>query len=104
MESDHDILQLRALWLCFKRVAEFFAETLLCQEQVDDLTDMSNISFFYRLLQKCPIPFLENESMEAVMQLATAATVLNHREAHASTIKFLVDLIHCGGNDPVNVC
>jgi len=53
-----------------------------------------------RLLQKCPIHFLKNESMESVLQLATAATRLNQREAHASTMKFLVDLVHCAANDP----
>eukprot|EP00795_Rhopilema_esculentum_P005455 gene5455-631_t len=64
----------------------------------DTVDDFFRLSI--RLLQKCPIPFLENESMEAVLQLATAASTLNHREAHASTLRFLVDLVRCTGNDP----
>ena len=37
------------------------------------------------------------------MQLAVASVTLNHREANASVMKFISDLIRCTGNDPVSV-
>eukprot|EP00794_Sanderia_malayensis_P013001 gene13002-14340_t len=70
------------------------------QNRPDTVDDFFRLCI--RLLQKCPVQFLENESMEAVMQLAVAAIALNHREANSSVVKFLVDLTGCARNDPVS--
>ncbi|XP_038065636.1 transportin-3-like [Patiria miniata] len=45
-----------------------------------------------RLLQKCPVAFLQCSSVEPIMECALAAMSLDHREANASVCKFFHEL------------
>lgn len=48
-----------------------------------------------RLLQKCSLAFLRNDSMDSIIRLAIAGITLNHRDANISIMKFLVELMKC---------
>jgi len=47
-----------------------------------------------RFLQRCPTQFLSSVVAPTVIQCALAATVLNHRDAFSSVMKFFRDLVH----------
>jgi transportin-3 len=48
-----------------------------------------------RFLQRAPLPYLRSDFLASVVECAVTATALDHREANASVMKFLYDLLHC---------
>lgn len=59
-------------------------------DTVDDLFRLC-----YRFLQKNPLTFLSSPVANMVLQCALAACTLHHRDAFASVMKFIKDLVHC---------
>lgn len=55
-----------------------------------------NPVFYFRYLQRCPLAILQSDVVIPLVQCATQATQLDHREANVSVTKFLYDLIHSG--------
>jgi len=53
-----------------------------------------------RFLQKATLRFLQNDSVNSIIQLAVAASLLDHREANMSVMKFYVELIKCVQLEP----
>ncbi|CAG7827981.1 unnamed protein product [Allacma fusca] len=49
-----------------------------------------------RYVQRCPIQFLKSSIVSPLIQLATQAAQLDHREANIGVMKFLYDLVHAG--------
>ena len=49
---------------------------------------------------RCPVPFLQNTFLETLLGVALHAAQLEHRDANASVMKFLTELIRCGSADP----
>ncbi|XP_075455373.1 transportin-3 isoform X2 [Ascaphus truei] len=60
-------------------------------DTVDDL-----FRLFTRFVQRCPVVLLRSQVVIHVLQWAVAATLLDHRDANCSVMKFLRDLIHTG--------
>ncbi|XP_053572309.1 transportin-3 isoform X2 [Bombina bombina] len=60
-------------------------------DTVDDL-----FRLFTRFVQRCPIVLLRSQVLVHVLQWAIAATLLDHRDANCSVMKFLRDLVHTG--------
>ena len=52
--------------------------------------------FVGRYLQRCPQVFFQNEVYPVATQCALAALTFNHRDAYASVMKYLRDLISSG--------
>ncbi|XP_050524422.1 transportin-3 [Daktulosphaira vitifoliae] len=49
-----------------------------------------------RFIQKLPMPFLQSPVLESVIRCSIMAVSLDHKEANASVMKFLLDLLICG--------
>ena len=49
---------------------------------------------------RCPVPFLQNTFLETLLGVALHAAQLEHRDANASVMKFLTELIRCGSAEP----
>lgn len=64
-------------------------------DTVDDLFRLCT-----RFLQRAPLPFLRSPVLGSVVQCALAACSLDHKEANASVMKFLYDMIHSGRSKP----
>jgi transportin-3 len=64
-------------------------------DTVDDLFRLCT-----RFLQRCPVPFLQNTFLETLLGVALHAAQLDHRDANASVMKFLTELIRCGSAEP----
>ncbi|XP_064490151.1 transportin-3-like [Ornithodoros turicata] len=64
-------------------------------DTVDDLFRLCT-----RFLQRAPLAFLKSAVLEGVVQCALAACLLDHKEANASVMKFLYDMIHSGRSKP----
>ncbi|XP_035663115.1 transportin-3-like isoform X5 [Branchiostoma floridae] len=47
-----------------------------------------------RFVQRCPLVILHSEMIDAILECAMAASTLDHRDANASVMKFLRDLVH----------
>lgn len=58
-------------------------------DTVDDL-----FRLLARFLQRCPSAFLQSSALAAVFDCALRAATLDHREANASVMQFLTELIH----------
>ena len=59
------------------------------------------VILLFRFLQKATLRFLQNDSVNSIIQLAVAASLLDHREANMSVMKFYVELIKCVQLEPV---
>ncbi|XP_071791532.1 transportin-3-like [Asterias amurensis] len=78
----------------------FIVPTFLILRQPHGLRNHPDIvdDFFRlcsRLLQRCPVAFLQCTSVEAIIECALAALSLDHREANASVCKFFHELTQC---------
>ncbi|XP_040069100.2 transportin-3 isoform X2 [Ixodes scapularis] len=60
-------------------------------DTVDDLFRLCT-----RFLQRAPLVFLKSTVLTGVLQCSLAACTLDHKEANASVMKFLFDLVHSG--------
>jgi transportin-3 len=49
-----------------------------------------------RYIQRCPLAILKSDIIAPLIQCATQATQLDHREANVSVMKFLYDMVHTG--------
>lgn len=58
-------------------------------DTVDDL-----FRLLARFLQRCPSPFLRSPALAAVFDCAIRAATLDHRDANASVMQFLSELVH----------
>lgn len=58
-------------------------------DTVDDL-----FRLFARFLQRNPVAFLQSPALSAVFDCALQAAALDHRDANASVMQFLSELIH----------
>lgn len=58
-------------------------------DTVDDL-----FRLFARFLQRNPIAFLQSRALLGIFECALQASVLDHRDANASVMQFLSELIH----------
>ena len=61
---------------------------------VDLALNYCPISFLCRFVQTCPVEFLKCSIADNLIKCAVAASTLSHREANASVMTFLRDLIH----------
>ena len=52
------------------------------------------VHIFSRFVQTCPVEFLKSSAADSLIKCAVAASTLSHREANASVMTFLRDLIH----------
>ena len=52
---------------------------------------------------RCPVPFLQNTFLETLLGVALHAAQLEHRDANASVMKFLTELIRCGSAEPEKI-
>ncbi|XP_020909780.1 transportin-3 [Exaiptasia diaphana] len=66
-------------------------------DTIDDLYRLSS-----RCLQKFPLMFLQCNIAVPAIQCAIAASTLQHREANASVMKFLKEMIHAGTKNTKN--
>ncbi|BES87824.1 transportin-3 [Nesidiocoris tenuis] len=60
-------------------------------DTVDDLFRLCG-----RFIQKAPVPFLTSPALTPILQCALMAIALDHRDANASVMKFISDLLHTG--------
>lgn len=58
-------------------------------DTVDDL-----FRLFARFLQRNPAAFLQSRAVVGIFECALMASVLDHRDANASVMQFLTELIH----------
>lgn len=49
-----------------------------------------------RLLQRCPIPFLQSPIVTPIIQCALLSCTLDHKDANLSVMKFFYNLLNCG--------
>lgn len=49
-----------------------------------------------RLLQRCPIPFLQSPIVTPIIQCALLACTLDHKDANLSVMRFFYSLLSCG--------
>lgn len=49
-----------------------------------------------RLLQRCPIPFLQSPIVTPIIQCALLSCTLDHKDANLSVMKFFYSLLNCG--------
>lgn len=49
-----------------------------------------------RLLQRCPIPFLQSPIVTPIIQCALLACTLDHKDANLSVMRFFYSLLNCG--------
>lgn len=48
------------------------------------------------------MPFLQSSVLEVIIRCSITAVSLDHKEANASVMKFLLDLLLCGKSRKVN--
>ncbi|XP_059471505.1 transportin-3 [Neocloeon triangulifer] len=51
-----------------------------------------------RFLQRTPVPLLQSNILNAVMDCALMASTLDHKDANSSVMNFFFNLVHCGRN------
>ncbi|XP_026810121.1 transportin-3 [Rhopalosiphum maidis] len=56
-----------------------------------------------RFIQKLPMPFLQSPVLEVIIRCSITAVSLDHKEANASVMKFLLDLLLCGKSRKDNI-
>lgn len=49
-----------------------------------------------RLLQRCPIPFLQSPIVTPIIQCALLSCTLDHKDANLSVMRFFFSLLNCG--------
>jgi len=50
----------------------------------------------YRYISRCPVALFKSEVMPSIINCATEATQLDHRDANQSVLKFLFDIVRSG--------
>lgn len=63
--------------------------------KVKEFADKINVVFVYRMVQRCPLVFLQSPVAGTALDCANASSIHDHREAFSSVMKFFKDLIHC---------
>lgn len=59
--------------------------------------------YYFRFIQKLPMTFLQSPVLEVIIRCSITAVSLDHKEANASVMKFLLDLLICGKSKKVIV-
>lgn len=49
-----------------------------------------------RFIQRCPLPYLQTNFVNPIVECALLSVYLEHRDANASVLKFLFDVLHAG--------
>lgn len=78
---------------CFVRV--FMSEKKRCNLLVSPNSSANVLCRTSRFIQRSPVPFLQSAMAKPIMCCAIAACSLDHKDANASVMKFLTDMIKC---------
>eukprot|EP00058_Branchiostoma_floridae_P001083 XP_002586571.1 hypothetical protein BRAFLDRAFT_131385 [Branchiostoma floridae] len=62
--------------------------------RTDPTIFLDRLASIFRFVQRCPLVILHSEMIDAILECAMAASTLDHRDANASVMKFLRDLVH----------